>query len=81
MSFSIRERSQLYGARCSTRPPASRGERPLPDTVCVFLMESERRVLLHCQKMLSRDNLPADERQRLLGLAIAAEQEISGWPT
>jgi hypothetical protein len=40
-------------------------------------MESERRVLLHCQKMLARDNLAADARQRLLGRAIAAEQEMA----
>jgi len=60
----------------ASRPPASRGERPLPETSRAFLMKSERRVLLHCQKILARDNLAADERQRLLGLATAAEQEI-----
>ena len=61
----------------STRPPASRGERPLPETVRVFLVESERRVVLHCRRMLARDDLPAHERERLLGLALAAEHEIS----
>jgi len=59
-----------------TWPPASRGERPLPQTVRAFLMESERRVLLHCQKLLARENLPDDERQRLTRLAVTAEQEI-----
>lgn len=61
----------------ATRPPASRGERPPAEAVRAFLMESERRVLLHCQKMLARDNLAADARQRLLGRAIAAEQEMA----
>lgn len=59
-----------------TWPPASRGERPLPQTVRAFLMESERRVLLHCQRLLARENLPDDERQRLTQLAVAAEQEL-----
>ena len=58
-------------------PPASRGERPLPESVRVFLVESERRVVLQCRRMLARDDLPAHERQRLLGLALAAEHEIS----
>jgi hypothetical protein len=64
-------------------PPASRGERPLPDTIRAFLMESERRVLVHCQRLLVQDNLSGDERQKLLRLAAAAEEEIqrlAGWP-
>jgi len=64
-------------------PPASRGERPLPESVRAFLMESERRILLHCQRLLVQDNLPSDERQRLLRLAAAAEEEIqrlASWP-
>jgi hypothetical protein len=60
----------------ATWPPASQGERPLPETVRAFLMESERRVLLHCQKLLTQDNLPDGERQRLLRLAAAAEEEM-----
>jgi len=59
-----------------TWPPASWGERPLPQTVRGFLVESERRVLLHCQRLLAQQKLAGDERQRLLDLAIAAEQEI-----
>lgn len=64
-------------------PPASRGERPLPKSVRAFLTESERRVLLHCQRLLWHDNLPGDERQRLRRLAAAAEEEMqrhAGWP-
>lgn len=59
----------------ATWPPASQGARPLPESVRAFLIESERRVLLHCQKLLAQD--PSDdERQRLLRLAQAAEQEV-----
>jgi hypothetical protein len=64
-------------------PPAYRGERPLPQSVRAFLIESERRVILHCQKLLAQDTLPGDQRQRLLRLAAADEEEIqqlAGWP-
>jgi hypothetical protein len=67
----------------ATWPPAVRGERPLPESVRAFLVESERRVLLHCQRLLLQDNLPGDERQRLRRLAAAAEEEmqrLAGWP-
>ena len=60
----------------ATQPPAPRGARPLPETVRVFLMESERRVLMHCRRMLAREKLPTDERQRLVSRAMGAEQEI-----
>jgi hypothetical protein len=69
-------------SKLATWPPASRDERPLPGAVRTFLIESERRVLLHCQKLLTQDNLPDGERQRLLRLAAAAEeamQRLSGW--
>ena len=59
----------------SAGPLAFPGERPLPETVSAFLVESERRVLLHCRKLLAQD-VPSDERQRLLRLAEAADQEL-----
>ncbi len=46
-------------------PPAFRGERPLPESVRAFLVESEGRVLLHCEKLLTQGNLPGDERKWL----------------
>lgn len=58
----------------ATWPPACQGARPLPETVRTFLIESERRVLLHCQKLLAKD--PPAERERLLRLVQAAEQEV-----
>ena len=57
-------------------PPASRGERPLPETLRYFLLQSEQRVLWHCQKLLVHD-LPADERQRRLRLTRGAEKEVA----
>ena len=63
-------------SKFATWPPASRSGRPLPETVRTFLMESEQRVLRHCQRLLVQDNLPGEERQRLLRLAAAAEEEI-----
>ncbi|MHC2333282.1 hypothetical protein [Bradyrhizobium sp. USDA 4454] len=57
-------------------PPASQDGRPLPETVRAFLVESERRVVSHCQKLLAQDDLPGDHRQRLLRLAAAAEQQM-----
>lgn len=60
----------------ATWPPASPAERPLPETVRAFLIESEHRVVSHCQKLLAQHNLPDDDRQRLLRLAAAAEDEM-----
>ena len=60
----------------ATWPPARQGERPLPDAVRAFLIKSERRVLLHCQKLLAQDNLPDGERQTLLRLTAAAQEEM-----
>jgi hypothetical protein len=60
----------------ATWPPAFRGERELPETVRTFLIERERRVLSHCQKLLADDNLPRDERRRLLRLSAAADQQM-----
>jgi hypothetical protein len=60
----------------ATWAPASQGARPLPEPVRAFLVESERRVLLHCQRLLAQDNLSEGERQRLLRLTAAAQDEM-----
>ena len=60
----------------ATWPPASPGERPLPEAVRAFLVESERRVLLHCQRLLVQDDLPDEARKRLDRLALGAEREL-----
>jgi len=49
----------------STPPPDARVRR--------FLIESERRVILHCRKLLDDPNLPAEERRRLMPLVSEAE--------
>ena len=55
------------------RPQLSERERHLPDGVRAFLIESERRVIVHCQNLLKRDGLSGDERDRLARLAREAE--------
>jgi hypothetical protein len=63
-------------SKLATRPSASQGGRPLPETVRAFLLESEHRVLSHCKKLLAQDNLPDDERQRLLHIAATAGEQM-----
>lgn len=36
-----------------------------PNPARAFLVESERRVILHCEKMLAASGLPDDQRRRL----------------
>jgi hypothetical protein len=44
--------------------------------VRAFLIESERRVLSHCEKLLKQNDLSSDERRRLLRLAGEAQEEL-----
>ena len=39
-------------------------------------IESERRVLSHCEKLLKQNDLSSDERRRLLRLAGEAQEEL-----
>lgn len=48
-------------SKLATRPPASQGGWPLPETVRAFLLESERRVLAHCAATAG------EQMQRLAG--------------
>jgi hypothetical protein len=57
-------------------PPAERRDRPLHDAVRTFLIESERRVTVHCQKLLEQQNLSNDDRRRRMRLAGEAEEEL-----
>ena len=41
-----------------------------------FLMESERRVIVHCQKLLEHQSLPIEEWRRLLRLIGEAEARL-----
>jgi hypothetical protein len=58
------------------RPHVSGRDRQLPDGVRAFLIESERRVIVHCQNLLKRDGLSGNERDRLARLASEAEAEL-----
>ena len=58
------------------RPTASERDCPFPDGVRVFLIESERRVVAHCWRLLAQDAIPGAERRRLTRLASDAEAEL-----
>jgi hypothetical protein len=49
---------------------------PNPDEVRRFLIESERRVIAHCYKLLEREGLSFTERGRLNRLLSRAEAEL-----
>ena len=49
---------------------------PNPDEVRRFLIESERRVIAHCRKLLAQPGLSFTERRRLSRLVGAAETEL-----
>lgn len=55
-----------------TLEPASRRE------VRQFLVESERRVIVHCQKLIEDENLPAEARRRLTHLIDDAQARLKG---
>lgn len=56
------------------RPQVSaRPDRPLPDAVRAFLIESERRIVAHCRSLLERNGLSGEQRRRLTRLASEAE--------
>ncbi len=57
-------------------------QQTLPETGRSFLIESQRRVLWHCQKMLAQENLSDDQRQRLLRILAVTKEEmhqLSSW--
>ena len=58
------------------RPQVFERDRHLPDGVRAFLIESERRLIVHCQSLLKGDCLSGDERSRLTRLASEAEAEL-----
>ena len=57
-------------------PSPTRGHQSYSDAVRAFLIESERRVLSHCEKLLKQNDLSSDERRRLLRLAGEAQEEL-----
>jgi hypothetical protein len=62
----------------ATRWPSPSGW-PVPatdDHVRGFLVESERRVVLRCKKLLRAPNLPSEEQPRLMQLLEDAEARL-----
>jgi hypothetical protein len=49
---------------------------PRPPIVRTFLIESERRVIGHCLRLLAAPDLSTEHRQRLTGLVAVAETEL-----
>ena len=49
---------------------------PHPPTVRTFLVESERRVIGHCLRLLAAPDLSTEHRLRLTRLVAAAETEL-----
>jgi hypothetical protein len=43
-----------------------------PNPAHAFLLKSERRVILHCEKMLAANGLPDDQRRRLTQISNEA---------
>ena len=64
--------------QATTRPmSASRLLRRVADNpVERFLVESERRVIVHCQKLLRTPYLPVEDRRRLERLLAEAEVRL-----
>ena len=52
---------------------------PTADRTRRFLVDSERRVILHCKKLLGEPDLPFEERRRLTRLLNEAEARLQGF--
>jgi hypothetical protein len=61
-----------------TRPPPPSGwfAPSAGDQVRRFLIESERRVIVHCRKLLDDQNLPTEVHRRLTRLRGEAEARL-----
>jgi hypothetical protein len=61
--------------------PLSSNERSAPpaaDRTRRFLVDSERRVILHCKKLLDDQDLIAEDRRRLTRIVNEAEARLQG---
>ena len=64
--------------RAATRPMSAsrRSTRAAESPVERFLIESERRVIVHCQKLLRGPNLSMEDQRRLERLLAEAEARL-----
>jgi hypothetical protein len=67
--------SMSYPLSHDPTPETSAFAPQLP-TVQTFLVESERRVIGHCLRLLAAPDLSTEHRQRLSRLIAAAESEL-----
>jgi hypothetical protein len=61
-------------------PPSERRDRPLPDSVRAFLVESERRVLLHCRNCWHRKTSQAMNAAGWCVWLGRRRKNCSAWP-
>jgi len=57
-------------------PASRRSIRVADNPVDRFLVERERRVIVHCQKLLRAPNLPVEDQRRLERLLAEAEGRL-----
>jgi hypothetical protein len=57
-------------------PPSRRSTRVAEKPVDRFLVESERRVIVHCQKLLRTPNLLVEDQRRLERLLAEADGRL-----
>ena len=64
--------------QAATRPMSvsRRSARVAENPVERFLVESERRVIVHCQKLLDAPNVPVEDQRRLERLLAEAEGRL-----
>ena len=64
--------------RAATRPMSAsrRPTRAAESPVERFLIESERRVIVHCQKLLHDPKVPVEDRRRVERLVAEAEARL-----
>lgn len=64
--------------RAATRPMSAspRSKRVVENPVQNFLVESERRVILHCKNLLRDPDVPIEDQRRLERLLAEAEARL-----
>lgn len=71
-----RGRQMLRWQADDRRSDGARATSGLRADVSRFLVESEQRVAAYCHAMLARDDLAADERDRLVRLLAEADRRL-----
>ncbi len=68
----------MLESRAATRPMSAhrRSTRVAQNTAERFLDKSERRIIVHCQKLLHDPNVPIEDQRRLERLLSQAEARL-----